>query len=106
MLFRSRMASLERALLSPETLLSGLTQAGLGALSLAYRPGDYFTLDLDDPSLAGADTESLPASVIFSANRTGVRDVFVDGKRVVESGRHPLQDEIVREFTAVLRRST
>jgi formimidoylglutamate deiminase len=100
--YHLRMAKLERAILRPEWLLSGLTETD--ALGARERPGDYFTLDLNDPSLAGADPESLLATILFCAERTAVRDVFVDGRCVVENGRHPLQQQIAREFNAVSRR--
>jgi formimidoylglutamate deiminase len=99
-----RMAKLERAILRPEALMTSLTRAGQLALGLLDQPNDYFTLDLRDPSIAGADPESLLPTILFSANRAAVRDVSVNGQRVIENGRHPLQDEIVREFHSVCRR--
>jgi len=102
--YHLRMAKLQRAVLPPEALMSGLTEIGQTALALSNQPGDFFTLDLNDPSIAGADAESLLATVLFSANRTTVRDVFVNGQRIVENARHPLQDEIVQKFREVCRR--
>lgn len=102
--YHLRMDKLQRALLEPDTLMTGVTRTGELALRLPEQPGDYFTLDLNDPSLAGADPNSLLTTILFSADRTAVRDVFVNGQRVVENGRHPRQDEIVREFTAACRR--
>jgi len=102
--YHLRMAKLQRAVLPPEALMSGLTEIGQTALALANQPGDFFTLDLNDPSIAGADAESLLATVLFSANRTAVRDVFVNGQRIVENARHPPQDEIVQKFREVCRR--
>lgn len=102
--YHLRMAKLQRAVLSPESLMNGLTQIGQTALALSHEPGDFFTLDLNDASIAGADAESLLATVLFSANRSAVRDVFVNGRYIVENGRHPLQDEIVQKFREVCRR--
>jgi formimidoylglutamate deiminase len=102
--YHLRMAKLERAILRPEWLMSGLTETGALALGAAQRPGDFLTLDLNDASLAGADSDSLLTTVLFCAERAAVRDVFVDGRCVVENGRHPLQDEIVRAFNALCRR--
>lgn len=102
--YHLRMAQLERAILAPASLLDGLTETGRAALSLTIETNDYFTLDLNDLSLAGADPASLLPAILFSANRTAVRDVFVNGHRVIENGRHPLEDEIVRHFRAVCRR--
>ena len=65
------------------------------------RPADFFTVALDDPSLAGASPGSLLSHIVFSAERTAVRDVAVGGKFVVRDGRHPLAGEIVDEFIRV-----
>lgn len=99
-----RMEKLRRAILQPESLLTGLTDAGRRSLGLSGQLDDYFTVDLNDPSLAGCGAGSLLTAILFSANRAAVRDVFVDGRRVVENGRHPLQEEIIQEFQEVCRR--
>ncbi|HEX8852613.1 MAG TPA: formimidoylglutamate deiminase, partial [Pyrinomonadaceae bacterium] len=67
-------------------------------------PADFFTVDLNDPSIAGAGAEDLLAVVVFSATRTAVRDVCVGGRIIVEDGRHAAQDEIVARFTALQQR--
>jgi len=64
-------------------------------------PADFFTVDLDDPSIAGATPENLLANVVFSLSRTAVRDVVVGGKRIVADGRHAHQDEIVAAFRSI-----
>ena len=66
-------------------------------------PADFFTVDLDDPSIAGAATDDLLASIVFSLSRSAVRDVVVAGKRIVENGRHRNQDQIVEEFRHIPR---
>lgn len=98
--YHLRLIRLQRAVLPAGKLADGLSAAGYRALGLAEQANDYFTLDLNDPSLAGAG----PESIIFSAGRVAVRDVFVDGKQIVENGRHPQQKEIVREFNKVMQR--
>lgn len=59
---------------------------------------DFFTVDLDDPSIAGASAEDLLSSIVFSLSRTAVKDVVVGGKRIVEDGRHAQQEEIIERF--------
>jgi formimidoylglutamate deiminase len=59
---------------------------------------DFFTVDLNDPSIAGASKTDLLSSIVFSGSRSAVRDVVVGGKRIVEDGRHTAQDEIVERF--------
>ena len=77
-----------------------------GAMSIGYdggtlepgAPADFFTVDLDDPSIAGSTTENLLANIVFSLSRTAIRDVVVGGKRIVENSRHKDQEKIVTAF--------
>jgi formimidoylglutamate deiminase len=68
------------------------------------RPADFFTVDLDDPSIAGASRDDLLSSIVFSLCKAAVRDVVVGGKRIVENGRHQKQEEIVERFKLVQKR--
>jgi formimidoylglutamate deiminase len=61
-------------------------------------PADFFTVDLDDASIAGASTDHLLANIVFSLSLTGVKDVVVGGRRIVEDGRHVAQEEIIEQF--------
>jgi formimidoylglutamate deiminase len=103
--YHLRILKLERALLTPKQLFACATQAGAASLSApggileVGRPADFFTVALDDPSIAGADADSLLSHVVFSAERNAVRDVAVGGKFVIREGRHKLQEEITRDFT-------
>ncbi len=65
---------------------------------------DFFTVDLDDPSIAGASPDDLLSSIVFSLSRTAVKDVVVGGKRIVEDGRHAQQEEIVEKFNALQKK--
>jgi len=112
--YNLRLQKLERLVLSPETshtrsaLAARLFECATsqGAASIGSpggsledgRAADFFTVDLDDPSIAGAMPEDLLASIVFSLSRTAVKDVFVGGKRIVEDGRHAQQEEIVERF--------
>jgi formimidoylglutamate deiminase len=51
-------------------------------------PADFFTVDLNDLSIAGASVDDLLTNIVFSLARTAVRDVVVGGKRIVEDGNH------------------
>jgi formimidoylglutamate deiminase len=81
-----------------------------GAISIGFdggslepgAPADFFTVDLDDPSIAGATAENLLANIVFSLSRTAVKDVVVGGKTIVADGRHAQQDEIVSAFRKIL----
>jgi formimidoylglutamate deiminase len=70
----------------------------------AGRAADFFTIDLNDSSIAGASKEDLLSSIVFSLSRTAVKDVVVGGKRIVEDGRHAQQIEIVGRFKALQKK--
>jgi formimidoylglutamate deiminase len=91
-------------------LFDSATRVGaesVGAPAGLLEPGqlaDFFTVDLNDPSIAGAGEDDLLSNIIFSAERTAIREVFVGGQPAVEEGRHPLQEEIVTRFAEVQRK--
>jgi formimidoylglutamate deiminase len=72
----------------------GIHAGDLSAGSLA----DFFTVDLDDLSIAGHSGGDLLPLVVFSLDRTAIRDVVVNGRWIVRDGRHPLQEEIVSHY--------
>ena len=43
-------------------------------------PADFFTVDLNDVSIAGASPDDLLANIVFSLSRTAIREVVVNGK--------------------------
>jgi formimidoylglutamate deiminase len=116
--YHLRLKLLQRAVLAQDTgidslaarLFDNATQIGaesVGSPAGSLEPGrlaDFFTVDLSDPSIAGAGEESLLSNIVFSAERTAIREVFVGGQPVVEDGRHPLQEEIVARFGDVQRK--
>jgi formimidoylglutamate deiminase len=116
--YHVRLKLLQRAVLAQDTgvdslatrLFESATRVGaesVGAPAGALEPGqlaDFFTVDLNDPSIAGAGDDALLSNIVFSAERTAIREVFVGGRPVVEDGRHPLQQEIVARFTEVQRK--
>lgn len=67
-------------------------------------PADFFTVDFDDPSIAGASTSDLLSCLVFSASRVAIKDVVVAGKRIVEDGRHADQNRVISEFAALQKR--
>lgn len=74
-----------------------------GALEVG-RPADFFTVNLYDLSIAGADAETLMANVVFSLERRAIRDVWVGARQRVANGRHPLNGPIVGRFVDLQRR--
>jgi formimidoylglutamate deiminase len=65
---------------------------------------DFFTVELDDLSIAGAGADDLLPAIVFSLARTAVRDTVVGGRRIVEDGQHRAQDEIIERFNALQRK--
>lgn len=65
-----------------------------GELTIASM-ADFFTVDLDDVSIAGFSEASLLSTLVFSLQRSAIRDVAVNGKLIVRNGKHALQEEIV-----------
>ncbi|HEX7317446.1 MAG TPA: formimidoylglutamate deiminase [Pyrinomonadaceae bacterium] len=86
------------------------TVAGAGSIGAdagQFEPGsaaDFFTVDLDDPTIAGASAEDLLPAIVFSLSRAAVRETAVGGRLVVEAARHPAQDDIVSRFNALQRK--
>jgi formimidoylglutamate deiminase len=74
-----------------------------GALEVG-RPADFFTVNLYDPSIAGAGPEGLLEAIIFSLERRGVRDVWIGGRQRLSGGRHAQQGPVVARFVDLARR--
>lgn len=68
-----------------------------GALEVG-RPADFFTVNLFDPSIAGADAASLLAQVLLALERRAIRDVWIGARQRVANGRHALHGPIVGRF--------
>jgi formimidoylglutamate deiminase len=117
--YHLRLEKLERAILAPENgsrqalakrlfacaTLSGAESLGANAGELEpNRFADFFTVSLDDPSVAGTSPDDLLTTIVFSLNRTAVREVVVGGKMIVKEGRHQDQDEIVERFVALQKK--
>jgi formimidoylglutamate deiminase len=64
-------------------------------------PADFFTVDLDDPSIAGSSPDNLLTNIVFSLSRTAIKDVVVGGERIVAGGHHAQQDAIVSAFERI-----
>jgi len=118
--YHLRLQKLERAVLGARTSSSASDTAALlfdcattsGARSIgapggrleAEKPADFFTVDLNDPGIAGASRDDLLASILFSASRAAVCEVVVGGKPIVSEGQHLIQEEVVERFNELQRR--
>jgi len=74
-----------------------------GALEVG-RPADFFTVNVFDPSLAGADVETLLAHVLYSLERRAIRDVWIGARQRITGGRHPNHGPIVGRFVDVQKK--
>ena len=121
--YHLRLQRLERAVLAPPPHTGGAEQraglaarlfecateagaASIGAHAGTLAPGraaDFFTVDLNDPSIAGAHDDALLPAIVFALARTAVRDVVVGGQLIVQDGRHPAQVEIIERFDKLQR---
>jgi formimidoylglutamate deiminase len=119
--YHLRLQHLERALLgdpsgdaAPDRLAARLlgcaTSSGARALGLdagSIAPGmaaDLVGIDLDDPSICGATMDTLLANVVFSQERTALREVWVGGRQVVRDGMHAEQERTVRAFARTMEK--
>lgn len=117
--YHLRLQKLERAVLAPanddspsalaQRLFDCATVNGARSLSASggeLAPGcaaDFFTVDLNDPSIAGATPDDLLSSIVFGLARTAVREVFVGGKQIISEGQHKAQHETIEKFAALQR---
>jgi formimidoylglutamate deiminase len=118
--YHLRLQKLERAILGARTPSSASDTAAVlfdcatmngarsigasgGALEIG-KPADFFTVDLNDPALAGASTDDLLSSIVFSASRAAVREVVIGGKPIVSEGQHLIQEDVVERFNELQKR--
>jgi formimidoylglutamate deiminase len=88
-----------------DAALKGGAQAmgqAVGALAPGQR-ADWLVLDGDDPYLATASGDGVLNRWLFAGGDRQVRDVMVNGRWVVQDGRHADEAESSQAFTQVLR---
>jgi formimidoylglutamate deiminase len=90
--YHLRLQKMERNVLAPMLAQRLFDCATInGAASIGFdggrikpgAPADFFTVDLNDLSIAGAPVDDLLTNIVFSLARTAVRDVVVGGRRIV-----------------------
>lgn len=115
-----RLLRLGRAVLFPSTgegpregrlgqvLLRALTTSGARSLGLAHgalTPGqsaDFVTIDLNHPSLLGVPPAAALTGAMLGASSAAIREVCVQGRLIVEDGRHPLEAEAAAAYQRVM----
>jgi formimidoylglutamate deiminase len=115
--YHLRMARLERVILASAAgddlarrLFSMATKGGawslrlpVGELAVGY-PADFVVIDLDDPSVAGGEPDALLDYLLFSMERSAIREVFVQGQPIIEDGHHRNQRTIIDNFAKLQKR--
>ncbi len=108
-----RVARQQRGVIAPDaatTLFHAATVTGarsLGATSGALevgRPADFFTVNLFDPSIAGADSDTLLANIVFALERRAIRDVWIGARQRIAGGRHVNHGPIVGRFVELQKK--
>jgi len=117
--YHLRLQRKERNVLAPavedrDTLASRLFGCATtnGARSIGFdgariapgMPADFFTVDLNDASIAGASRADLLANIVFSVTRSAIKDVVVGGKPIIVEGRHQHQEQIIEKFKDLQKR--
>lgn len=96
--------SLAKNLFASATVVGAESIGAPGGTLEVGRPADFFTVDLNDVAVAGADKASLLSHVVFSVGRAAIQEVYVGGKPVLQNGAHALQQEIIERFSALQKR--
>ncbi len=75
--------------------------ASLQVASGELKPGafaDFFTVDLKDVSIAGNSADDLLPIIVFSLNRSAIRDVVVNGRVILRDQMHEQYEEILSRY--------
>jgi formimidoylglutamate deiminase len=84
---------------------NGASALGCDAGEIA--PGklaDFFTVDLNDVSIAGDGQNDLLPRIVFGMRAAAIADVVVGGKFVVRDHQHSQQQEILKKYQEVARK--
>lgn len=112
---KSRSICVSKKYQSPATFL--LTSALRGGAKSMNSPmdilgngarADFFTLDMEHPCFYGAEnrTEAILDRYIFarSGARAAVKDVFMNGEKIIDSGTHIKEESARADFKAVMHK--
>jgi formimidoylglutamate deiminase len=100
----SGISALAESLFDCATINGARSIGAPGGTLVSGQAADFFTLDLTDPSIAGASLATLLASIVFASSRAAVREVVVAGKPIVAEGRHLNQEDVVERFNELQKK--
>jgi formimidoylglutamate deiminase len=92
------------ALLNAATVTGARSLGATGGALEVGRPADFFTVNIYDPSIVGADVDSLLANIVYGLERRAIREVWIGARQRLVNGRHPEQGLIVGRFVELQRR--
>ena len=99
-----RVSAIATRLFDCATINGARSIGAAGGALKSGKPADFFTVALDDPSIAGAAPDNLLASIVFASTRAAVREVIVGGKPIVSEGQHLIQDDVVERFNELQKK--
>ncbi|HSP64217.1 MAG TPA: formimidoylglutamate deiminase [Pyrinomonadaceae bacterium] len=99
-----RVSAIARRLFECATVNGARSIGASGGVLEAGKPADFFTVALDDPTIAGASSDNLLSSIVFASTRAAVREVVVGGKPIVSAGQHLIQDDVIERFNDLQKR--
>jgi formimidoylglutamate deiminase len=84
---------------------NGYEALGVAGGELATgQPADFFTVDLNDLSILGADADLLASHAVFALSKSAIRDVAVRGRLILRDGHHEHEETIRQNYRAVQTR--
>jgi formimidoylglutamate deiminase len=100
---RNRLASPGHSI--GRTLFDAAQAGGRQAAGIAgLKSDDRVVLDANAVEFAGRSGDGIVDAWVFASGRPLVKEVWVDGKRVVEGGRHIVREAAERRFAATMAR--
>ena len=88
---------------SGESLVMRAVAGGRQSNGHGVQEGDLLVLDEHSSSMCGVSAIDLHDRFVFAGNACAVKDVFVQGKQVIESGRHVRGELIHQRFRDSMR---
>ena len=75
----------------------------VGCIDVGKR-ADLVVLDNQHPSLFGKSNQFILDAAIFACSQLPVKDVFVGGEPVISSGKHLLDESLLKNYQSVIKR--